>query len=119
MEIQESKRSGILILQVNGKLELGKSCASFRERFQRLLNAGNRQFVVDLRRTDKVDSAGVFELATCCRTATDCGGQTKFVFHRAGHAPSQYCITSADLHPFPDHVEWCSSIDKAVRSFDA
>jgi anti-anti-sigma regulatory factor len=119
VNIEESRHSGILILQISGKLGLGEPCASLRERFQHLLDFGDRRFVIDLRKTTKLDSAGIAELCNCWKSVGEVGGSIKLVLYKAGHAPSESCVTSAVFDPLADQVEWYSSVDEAVRSIEA
>jgi ABC-type transporter Mla MlaB component len=115
--IDESRRGGILILEVKGKLELGAPCASLRRRFCDLLDSGDRRFVIDLRKATKLDSAGLAELSHCWISARQLGASVKLVFHQEGEAPSGPYVTSSVLDPLADRVEWYSTLEDAMRSF--
>ena len=64
MEINEDKKGDVVILTLSGKLDATSSKA-FEDRILAVIDAGERQLVVDLSRLDYVSSSGlrVFLLA--------------------------------------------------------
>ncbi|MBI3756907.1 MAG: STAS domain-containing protein [Deltaproteobacteria bacterium] len=58
MEINEEKKGDVLILGLSGKLD-ATSAKAFEDRILAVIDAGERQLVVDLSRLDYVSSSGL------------------------------------------------------------
>jgi anti-sigma B factor antagonist len=58
LEIHQRDCQGIAILDLRGKLELGRGDMVLREYVQTMLDQGNRQLVLDLAQVSTIDEAG-------------------------------------------------------------
>jgi len=69
----------VVILDISGRLTLGEGTITLRDTLQKLLNRGERKFVMNLEHVDYVDSAGLGELITGFTTVRAQGGQLKLL----------------------------------------
>ncbi|MBI3798566.1 MAG: STAS domain-containing protein [Deltaproteobacteria bacterium] len=77
MEVSEEKKGDVLIVGVSGKLEVTNSRA-FEERILAVIDAGERQLVVDLSRLDYVSSAGLRVFVTAAKLLNSANGKIVF-----------------------------------------
>jgi len=78
-EIQEREREGIAIFDVAGRLIVGMSSGSLRDRVQAHVNSGKTNIVLNLTRVDYIDSTGLGALVLCYRVAQTAGGALKLL----------------------------------------
>jgi anti-anti-sigma factor len=92
MEITETKKDGVVILGVSGRLD-ASNAATLEEKLLALIAAGNTRLVVDGSRLDYISSAGLRVLLIAAKRLTPTGGkitlsalkdQIKEVFDIAG-----------------------------------
>jgi len=69
----------VVILDISGRITLGEGTVTLRDALQKLLNRGERKFVMNLEHVDYVDSAGLGELITGFTTVRAQGGQLKLL----------------------------------------
>jgi anti-sigma B factor antagonist len=69
----------VVILDISGRLTLGEGTITMRDALQKLLNRGERKFVMNLQHVDYIDSAGLGELITAFTTVRGQGGQLKLL----------------------------------------
>ena len=79
MQIDKRVRDGITILDVEGKITIGKGDVALREAVQEALNAGASKILVSLGKVSTIDSSGVGELVSALTTVTNRGGKLKLV----------------------------------------
>ena len=92
MEITESKRNGVVVLAVAGRLDASNT-GVFEEKLLGLIAGGDTRFVIDCTRLDYISSAGLRTLLVAAKRLTPTGGkislaalkdQIKEVFDIAG-----------------------------------
>lgn len=69
----------VIILDVSGRITLGEGTVTLREALQKLVDAGERKFVMNLEDVDYIDSAGLGELVTAFTVVRAHGGQLKLL----------------------------------------
>lgn len=69
----------VTILDVSGRITLGEGTVTLREALQKLVDAGERKFVMNLEDVDYIDSAGLGELVTAFTVVRAHGGQLKLL----------------------------------------
>ena len=79
LEIQQRDREGVLILDLNGRLTVGPEVSTFRDRMQKLIDAGRRQIVLNLQQVDYIDSTGLGALVMCYTSLQKAGGSVKLL----------------------------------------
>jgi anti-sigma B factor antagonist len=79
LEIQQRDREGVLILDLNGRLTVGPEVSIFRDRMQKLIDAGSRQIILNLQQVDYIDSTGLGALVMCYTGLHKAGGSVKLL----------------------------------------
>ena len=69
----------VVILDISCRINLGEGTITLRDALQKLLNRGERKFVMNLEHVDYIDSAGLGELITGFTTVRAQGGQLKLL----------------------------------------
>jgi anti-sigma B factor antagonist len=108
------RRSGtVAILDLEGRVTMGEGCTVMRNAVRELVNAGDRNVLLNLAAVSYVDSAGLGEMAGLYVTLTKLGGQLKLV-HAQPRIDTMLHVTKlyALLVAFSDEAE-------ALRSFAA
>ena len=77
--IKSRQLDDVVILDISGRLTLGEGTITLRDALQKLLNRGERKFVMNLEHVDYIDSAGLGELITGFTTVRAQGGQLKLL----------------------------------------
>ncbi len=79
MKIEQRERDGVTILDVEGKITIGKGDVALREAVHQALADGARKLLIDLGDVATIDSSGVGELVSAFTTVTNRGGKLKLV----------------------------------------
>jgi anti-sigma B factor antagonist len=79
MKIEKSERGGVTILDVEGKITIGKGDVALREAVHQALADGARKILIDLGDVGTIDSSGVGELVSAFTTVTHRGGKLKLL----------------------------------------
>lgn len=79
MEFTTRQREGITILEVKGKITIGKGDVALRDSIQQILDDGGRKILLDLGATKKMDSSGLGELLAGKATVTEHGGELRLM----------------------------------------
>jgi anti-sigma B factor antagonist len=79
MKIEKRERDGVTILDVEGKITIGKGDVALREAVHQALADGARKLLIDLGDVATIDSSGVGELVSAFTTVTNRGGKLKLV----------------------------------------
>lgn len=74
MELTEAKRGDIVIIAVKGKLDVFTSPA-LEEKLRGLIEAGEKQLVVDLSEVDYISSSGLEAFLVGAKKGHEVGGQ--------------------------------------------
>ena len=77
--VKSRQLDDVVILDISGRLTLGEGTITLRDALQKLLNRGERKFVMNLEHVDYIDSAGLGELITGFTTVRAQGGQLKLL----------------------------------------
>jgi anti-sigma B factor antagonist len=77
--IKSRQLDDVVILDISGRITLGEGTITLRDALQKLLNRGERKFVMNLEHVDYIDSAGLGELITAFTTVRAQGGQLKLL----------------------------------------
>lgn len=79
MKIDKRVVSGVSILELEGKITIGKGDVALREAVQQLLSEGADKILIHLEKVSTIDSSGVGELVSAFTTVTNRGGKLKLV----------------------------------------
>lgn len=79
MKIDKRVQGGVTILDVEGKITIGKGDVALREAVQQALTEGATKLLIDLADVTMIDSSGVGELVSAFTTVTNRGGKLKLL----------------------------------------
>ncbi len=79
LEIQQRDREGIAILDLSGRLTVGGEVSTFRERVQKLIDAGRTNIILNLKGVDYIDSTGLGALVMSYTSLQRAGGKIKLL----------------------------------------
>ena len=79
MKIEKRNRDGVTILDLGGKITIGKGDVALREAVHQVLEAGALKVLINLNDVTTIDSSGVGELVSAFTTATNRGGKLKLM----------------------------------------
>ena len=79
MKIEKRERNGVTILELEGKITIGKGDVVLRDAVQQLLAGGVTKMLIHLGQVTTIDSSGVGELVSAFTTVTNRGGKLKLV----------------------------------------
>ena len=69
----------VVILDLSGRITIGEGTVILRDQIQKLLNAGDRKFLLNLEDVNYIDSSGLGELVTSFTTVRNHGGLLKLL----------------------------------------
>ena len=102
MQIETLRKSMAVVLRLEGRLNMA-AAPKLRGAIDKLVDAGDARIVVDLEKTEFMDSSGLGALIGCLKLARQAGGDL-----RIANVPQQVLmvlqLTSMDrvLTPYPD-----------------
>ena len=79
LDINEREREGITILDMKGRLVVGESVSSLREKVRELADAGAVNVILNLEHVDYIDSTGLGGLVISYTTLKKAGGALKIL----------------------------------------
>jgi anti-sigma B factor antagonist len=79
LEIQQSEREGIVILDMKGRITVGPEATALRERIAALTKAGSVNIILNLQHVAYIDSTGLGALVMCGTTLRKQGGNMKLL----------------------------------------
>ncbi|MGE0641444.1 MAG: STAS domain-containing protein [Thermoanaerobaculia bacterium] len=79
MKIEKRTRDSVTILDLGGKITIGKGDVALREAVQKTLTDGPTHMLINLNDVTTIDSSGVGELVSAFTTVTNRGGKLKLV----------------------------------------
>lgn len=79
MKITKREKSGVTILDVEGKVTIGKGDVVLREAVLQAIGEGPAKLLINLGDVTTIDSSGVGELVSAYTTVTNRGGKLKLV----------------------------------------
>ena len=77
MKIEKRNRDGVTVLDLGGKITIGKGDIALREAVQQTLEGGAAKVLINLADVTTIDSSGVGELVSAFTTATNRGAKLK------------------------------------------
>jgi anti-sigma B factor antagonist len=79
LEIQQSEREGIVILEMKGRLTVGPEASALRDRISELTQAGAVNTILNLQHIAYIDSTGLGALVMCATSLRKQGGNMKLL----------------------------------------
>jgi anti-sigma B factor antagonist len=79
LEIQQHEREGVTVLEMKGRITLGKEATGLREKVAELIAGSVRNLVFNLAGVDYIDSTGLGALVMCVTTMRKASGNVKLV----------------------------------------
>ena len=79
LEIQQSEREGIALLELKGRLTVGPEASALRERISALAQGGSVNLILNLAGVDYIDSTGLGALVMCSTSLRKQGGSIKLL----------------------------------------
>jgi len=79
MLLKPRRLDDVVLLDISGRITIGEGTVVIRETIRRLLDAGDRKFILNLSDCDYIDSSGLGELVTTFTTVRNAGGELKLL----------------------------------------
>jgi anti-sigma B factor antagonist len=79
MLLKPRRLDDVVVLDLSGRITIGEGTLILRDGIRRLMDAGDRKFVLNLADIDYIDSSGLGELVTSFTTVRNAGGQLKLL----------------------------------------
>ena len=79
MTLSARRLDDVVILDLSGRITIGEGTLILRDQIQKLLDAGQSKFLLNLADVDYIDSSGLGELVTSFTTVRNRGGQLKLL----------------------------------------
>src|ERR1022692_3537126 len=121
LEIQQHEREGIAVLEMNGRITVGKEATALREKVAELAAANVRNLVFNLAGTDYIDSTGLGALVMCATTLRKSGGNMKLLNLNRRHIELLVMTKLATIFEiFNDEQDAVNSYypDRKLKTFD-
>jgi anti-sigma B factor antagonist len=121
LEITEREREGIVVLEMKGRITVGKEATALREKCAELQSAGAKNVIFDLEHVDFIDSTGLGALVICATTAKKNGGSVKLLnLSKRNIELLVMTRLSTAFETFTDEQDAVNSFypDRKVKTFD-
>ena len=69
MKVKTRQRGDVVVVDLSGRIMIGKGDVLLRETVQRLLDGGRKRILLNLRKVSHMDSAGIGEMFACYKKA--------------------------------------------------
>jgi len=79
MTVKARRIDDVVILDLSGRITIGEGAVTLRNQIQKLLDAGDVKFLLNLADVDYIDSSGLGELVTSFTTVRNKNGQLKLL----------------------------------------
>jgi anti-sigma B factor antagonist len=79
MSLTPRRLDDVVILDLSGRITMGEGTLIVRAHIQKLLDGGERKFLLNLADVDYIDSSGLGELVTSFTTVRNQGGELKLL----------------------------------------
>jgi len=79
MVLHARRLDDVVILDLSGRITMGEGTLILRDQIQKLLNSGDRKFLLNLSDVNYIDSSGLGELVTSFTTVRNQGGHLKLL----------------------------------------
>jgi anti-anti-sigma factor len=80
LEIQQRDREGVAVLELKGRITLGKEATALREKVAGLSAANINNLVFNMAAVDYIDSTGLGAMVMCVTSLRKAGGNVKLVY---------------------------------------
>jgi anti-sigma B factor antagonist len=111
VDLEVRSQSGVKIIKLRGRLNLGESVDRMRQTCDDMMAAGEIRFVVDLAEVSMIDSSGIGLLVRCLTAAKQHGGSLKLL------NPSKFSVQTLRMTGLLNLFEVFSDLEQAVASF--
>jgi anti-sigma B factor antagonist len=111
VDIAVRTQSGVKVIKLTGRLNLGESVDHMRQTFDDSLAAGEIRFVVDLGEVSMLDSSGIGLLVRCLTAAKQSGGTLKLL------KPSKFAVQTLKMTGLLNLFEVFDDLEEAITSF--
>jgi len=121
LEIERRENQGVVILDLHGKIEMGKGDVALRENGEALLENGSRQLILDLARVSNIDAAGAETLVTLAAQYRAKGGKLVLLKVDKVHAQIyEVARLETAMEFYEDEVDAVNSFfpDRALAHYD-
>jgi anti-sigma B factor antagonist len=121
LEIQQRNNEGITVLEMKGRITVGKEATALREKVAELSAANVRNLVFNLAEVDYIDSTGLGALVMCATTLRKTGGNVKLVnLNRRNIELLVMTRLATCFEIFTDEVDAVGSYypDRKIKTFD-
>jgi anti-sigma B factor antagonist len=121
LDIEQREREGIVILELDGRITVGKEASTLRDTIAELNTAGMRNVVLNLAHVDYIDSTGLGALVMAATTLRKNGGNLKLVHLNRRNIELLVMTKLATIFEiFNDEQDAVSSYypDRRVQTFD-
>ena len=112
MKFDDSVQDGIVVLDISGKIMGGEETTMFHGKIHEYINGNQKNFVIDLARTDWMNSVGLGMLISALTTVRNAGGRLVL----ANIDKIESILTITRLISVFEHFD---SRDAALKSFAA
>jgi anti-sigma B factor antagonist len=79
MLLKPRRIDDVVVLDLSGRITIGEGTVILRDTIRKLLEAGDRKFLLNLANCDYIDSSGLGELVTSFTTVRNLGGELKLL----------------------------------------
>jgi anti-sigma B factor antagonist len=79
MSLKPRRIDDVVILDLSGRITIGEGTLVLRNQIQKLLDAGDAKFLLNLADVDYIDSSGLGELVSSFTTVRNKNGQLKLL----------------------------------------
>jgi anti-sigma B factor antagonist len=111
VDIEVRSQSGVKVIKLRGRLNLGDAVDRMRQTFEDLVAAGEIRFVVDLGEVSMLDSSGIGLLVRCLTVAKQSAGSLKLL------NPSKFAVQTLRMTGLLSLFEVFDDPERAIASF--
>jgi anti-sigma B factor antagonist len=111
VDIEVRSQSGVKVIKLRGRLNLGDAVDRMRQTFEDLMAAGEIRFVVDLGEVSMLDSSGIGLLVRCLTVAKQSAGSLKLL------NPSKFAVQTLRMTGLLNLFEVFDDPERAIASF--
>ena len=121
LEVKQRERDGVVILDLEGHLVLGEEDLALRQRAVSLLEAGQRNLILNLKGVTEIDITGISALEFFEEKFRQAGGKCVLLnLDPARAEPADLLKLSTDFNTYQDEVDAVNSFfpDRVMPRYD-
>lgn len=111
MKVNTREVGKVMVIDLNGKITIGKGDLVLREAVENVLTTGQKRILLNLAKVNYMDSAGIGELVACYKRVVEKEGLMKLV-NPGGRVQDLLALTKLD-----EYFETYSTEGEALASF--